>query len=136
MVICLLIVVALMVMPRFTGIIESVKLKADARQIAWFLKNLRYQAITEGKDKTIYFYNFDTIYKSGGKVYRLSPGISYERVTFNNIGITGTRGCRFNSSGTPTQGGTVGLENQQGDKIYVIVSTVAGRIRISDTPPP
>ncbi|MDD2586371.1 MAG: hypothetical protein PHR65_09275 [Syntrophomonadaceae bacterium] len=137
MVTSLLLIAALIVMPRFTGIMESVKLKSDARQIAWVLKKARYNAIAGNEGRIIFFYEYDTLYKMDkGSIYRLSPGIRYERVTFNYIGDTCCRGCSFNSSGIPGGGGTVALKNKNGDKIYVIVSAVAGRIRISDIPPP
>lgn len=41
----------------------------------------------------------------------------------------------FYSSGSPSQGGTVTITDDKGSLIYVIVSPVTGRTRLSDKPP-
>lgn len=42
---------------------------------------------------------------------------------------------RFNQYGRPNRGGTVTVKNEKGEKLYVIVAAVTGRVRVSEYPP-
>ncbi|MGE5396656.1 MAG: hypothetical protein ACM3MK_03850, partial [Chitinophagales bacterium] len=49
--------------------------------------------------------------------------------------IVGRSACCFVCTGAPTQGGTVVLENQLGNRLYIPVTPCLGSIRISHVPP-
>lgn len=122
--------------PEFSTIIHKQRLQSDAQRMSGVLRMARQEAITSGQTQVIYFFTSDTKYKvKNGSTYQLSPGISY-------LGLTtfdkhdNKAACIFSPSGVPSHAGTVTLENQKGERRYIIVSVAAGRIRVSDEPPP
>ncbi|MEN6347973.1 MAG: GspH/FimT family pseudopilin [Syntrophomonas sp.] len=136
-VIGLLSIVILMAAPRFNHVLSCTRLKADAREMAWVLKTVRQESIISGQQKTVCFYPQSTKYAiRGGDTYWFSPGISYAgSTTFAVKQPEDKPACIFTPSGVPSAAGTVILKNQQGDKLYVIVSVAAGRVRVSSQPP-
>jgi Tfp pilus assembly protein FimT len=124
----------LLVTPKFSKILESARLNADARKMASVLKLARQEAITTGKPRTVEFYIQNAKYKIVGSTsFFLSPGINFVGTTtfpFKDYKST----CGFSPSGAPSSGGTVTLQNSD-KKLYVIVNPIAGRIRVSESPP-
>jgi Tfp pilus assembly protein FimT len=113
----------------------SVQLQADARQMASLLRMARQQAMTSGQPTTVVFYPSSAKYKLMGSAYHyLRPGIRYVGNTTFTVKSGGQPVCGFYPSGAPSSGGTVTLGNSS-ERRYVIVNPVAGRIRVSDSPP-
>ncbi len=121
--------------PSFSGILKSAQLNADARKMASVLKLARQEAISTGQPRTVVFYPGNQKYKiNGGASYSLSQGVNFIGTTSFPKGGSGLPVCGFSPSGAPSSGGTVTLGNNM-KKLYLIVNPVAGRIRISTTPP-
>jgi len=131
---CLLGIMTAIVLPSFSNPLDSVKLKSDARQLAWVLRSSRQDAINTGVGKTVKFYTRDTKNQMytvvGGKTYRLTQGIYFDGHTNFPIGYDKyTRNCICYPSGK-CSGGTATLSNGR-DNLYVIVNPISGRVRIS-----
>lgn len=112
------------------------KLETTARALADDLRLIRQAAITGGEFCRIDFYRASQKYElrlPGEKrtVY-LPKGIDYGGVpTFQGEPPS----AHFNMLGHPGGGGTTSFKTQKGDKLYVIVTPVTGRVRISQEPP-
>jgi Tfp pilus assembly protein FimT len=121
--------------PQFSKILASVRLNADARKMASVLKVVRQEAISSGQPRTVVFYTKNAKYKIVGQAsYFLSPGIDFVGTTNFTMRVSELPACGFLPSGAPSSGGTVTLGNSNSRR-YVIVNPVAGRIRISESPP-
>ena len=134
MVLALLTVAALLAIPRFDGVMQRLKVDADARQLAFVLRNARQEAISAGTAQVVYFYTEDTKYKwKSHATYYLSPGVRFLTTTSFGL-IDNKKACCFTPSGAPARGGTVVIGCGSYAK-YIIVNPVAGRVRIDDQPP-
>jgi general secretion pathway protein H len=123
------------IVPSFSGVLASFKVNADTRKMASVLKLARQEAIMTGQPRTVVFYPGIQKYKINGEsTYLLSPGVNFIGTTTFPKGGNGLPSCGFSPSGAPSSGGTVTLGNGS-EKLYLIVNPVAGRIRISKTPP-
>ncbi len=121
--------------PELNHIAQKHWLDSTAKKMAWVLRVSQQEAINSGQAQVIYFYTNDTKYKvKNGATYRMNPGISYLGLT-TFAKLDNKAACVFLPSGVPSHAGTVTLENQKGEKRYIIVSVAAGRIRVSDQPP-
>lgn len=122
--------------PSLAKEIEKRKLEVEARLIASELRLARQEAIFNEKPQRILFYLFNNSYRiQGGPMVKLSAGNRFEGNTTFTTKHYGIPYCEFLPSGAPASGGTVFLQNENNDKIYIIVNPVAGRVRISDKPP-
>lgn len=133
----LLALAALMVVPRLEPVLDRIRLQSDAREMAAVLRTVRQDAIITGKPATVCFYPFASLYRiSGGETLRLRPGVKMLGSTFGKAYPGGPQACTFYPNGAPEpQAGTVILQNNRGEKQYIIVNPVVGRVRISDEPP-
>jgi len=135
----LIIVALLIATPNLGGLLERVKLDADARQLAWIFRHARQDAVIKGKPQTIYIYMDSEEYRwySDGKFrkYHTSEGIDIVTANYASFTPGGPPACSFNTTGIPGHAGTTVLRNQRGDTRYIIVSAVQGRVRVSRTPP-
>ena len=124
-----------MATPIFARTQASVQLQTDARKMASLLRMARQQAMTSGQPKTVVFYPANGKYKVNGSAsYYLQPGISFIGATTFTTKPGGQPICGFSPTGAPGSGGTVTLGNGL-ERRYVIVNPVAGRVRISESPP-
>ncbi|NMB42034.1 MAG: prepilin-type N-terminal cleavage/methylation domain-containing protein [Firmicutes bacterium] len=112
------------------------KLETAAQDLAGDLRLIRQAAITTGKSCEIAFFVYTNSYRrelpdKTSQIY-LPEGIVYK-------GDTSFKGdppfVHFNLMGRPSSGGTVILKSPTGEKRYIIVTPVTGRIRISKTQP-
>lgn len=124
-------------MPRLDQLLTQKALEKDARQMAWTLRTARQTAISSGAPQMVIFRPSTDRYRYQGKTTSLSQGIHYMgNTTFHNDYETHIISCQFNSSGLPLpRGGTATLQDDHGHKLYVIVNSVEGRVRVSDQPP-
>lgn len=112
------------------------KLEAAARAIAGDLRMVRQEAITSGEVSKIVFFVYMDSYQirteGGNSMVGLPEGVYFE-------GFTTFGGdppyVHFNMLGRPSGGGTVILRSGDGEKNYVIVTPVTGRVRVSRDPP-
>ena len=124
-----------MTTPLFAKALASVRLQTDARQMASVLRLARQEAISSGQGKMVEFYPNNGKYKIVGQAsYALNHGIAFVGNTTFTMRIDELPACGFSPSGAPSSGGTITLGNSD-NRLYVIVNPVAGRIRISATPP-
>ncbi len=115
------------------------KLEAAAHNLRSDLRLLRQEAITSGEECLVKFLikteRYQLLLPENRQLFiNLPEGIYFEGLTtfggnppvaaFNNLGHP----CR-------SGGGTVVLKSEKGDKLYVIVLPVTGRVRVSRNPP-
>jgi Tfp pilus assembly protein FimT len=140
--------VALLTFPRLQTASYEMALRHDAAILARELRLTRQTAITSGQECDVAFIAstaqvISTSYRirANGKnrMVQLSHGVTMvgssfarDRVYPNDDRRTA---CCFLPSGTPTQGGTVNLQNVAGKHLYIAVTPVTARIRVSTTDP-
>lgn len=131
----IMVLVSAIAYPSLAGTLDDTKLNTDARQMADVLRMARQQAITSGQTTTVVFYPANAKYKINGQSYvYLKSGIRFVGLTSFTTRFNGLPACSFSPTGAPGSGGTVTLTNGN-NLIYIIVNPVAGRVRVSDTPP-
>lgn len=131
----IIVMAAAIAVPALAKPLETVKLRTDARLMASMLRLAREQSIASGQPRTVIFYPGNAKYKISGQTYHLlNPGINFVGTTTFTTRVGGLPACSFSPSGAPSSGGTITLANSN-SRIYVIVNAVAGRVRISDSPP-
>ncbi|HBY56435.1 MAG TPA: hypothetical protein DEG96_01000 [Candidatus Atribacteria bacterium] len=123
------------------NLIQWNKLNTAAALLSSELKNTQSRAFYEGVYYKIEFYttfNWPTspnkykIFK--GSESELYKEIKLEGVELFKTNFTDNR-VRFKPSGVPSQGGTVTLKNKKEKVLYVIMTPVTARVRISPDPP-
>ena len=136
-VISLLGILALIVFPAAGMGKDYYLLETTARSLAVNMRLAQSHAVTTNQATFLVFYRFSNRYYvelSGKKEWINIPEEIYIcAINFPKAG--GWETLRFNSLGTPNRGGHIGLENRRGDKLYVIITPVTGRVRISKSPP-
>lgn len=116
--------------------LERWRLETAAHELAGNLRSARQDAISSGQfSRVVFFVNVDCY------SLRLSDGVSCVRLPegINYKGTTSFSGnppdVIFNYMGRPSGGGTVTLQSKTGEKRYIIMTPVTGRVRISRNPP-
>ena len=136
-VLTLLGILALAAVPRFNAAADYIELRKDAGEIARQLRLARHRAIATMQANQVRFYpdlQRYRVYQPVQKTYSLSSGVRFVYVSFPKD-ARGWIICQFSPLGVPTAGGTAALENRRGQRLYVVVNPVTGRVRISPTPP-
>lgn len=134
-VMAIILVAAAISMPSLERPLDDARLYTDARQMANVLRSAREQAIGSMEATTVIFYPASARYKVMGKTSStLQSGVQFVGGTTFTTRFGSMPTCVFAPTGAPGSGGTVTLTN--GHKLmYVIVNPVAGRVRLSETPP-
>lgn len=121
-----------------SGLIQWNKLNTAAAILSSELKNTQSKAFYEGVYYKIEFYaTFDCPTLNKYKIFKESElyrEIKLEGVELFKTNFTNDR-VRFYPNGVPSMGGTVTLKNKRGKVLYVIMTPVTARVRISPTPP-
>ncbi|MGI6487884.1 MAG: prepilin-type N-terminal cleavage/methylation domain-containing protein [Syntrophomonadaceae bacterium] len=136
-VLAILSIITAIVLPQVNTVLNYLQLRKDAVEIAREIRVARHQAIALGRGVKVRFYphhGYYRVYEPEARKCNLGSGISYEYVSFPPD-VRQWVFCEFDSLGTPTAGGTVALRNAQGQRLYVIVNPVVGRVRVSSNPP-
>lgn len=120
--------------PSIQAVLKDHHLYSSARQVAWTLRAARQEAIYQGRDVNVRFYVSNDTYLWNDSRFHLLGSTEFEGVPNFPTEIGRVPACIFQASGRPRTGGTVVLEGDH-QRLYVIVSSVAGRIRISPSPP-
>jgi Tfp pilus assembly protein FimT len=119
-------------------LIQWNKLNTAAALLSSELKNTQSRAFYEGIYYKIEFYaTFDCPTLNKYKIFKgseLYKEIKLEGVELFKTNFTNNK-VFFYPSGVPGQGGTVTLKNKRGKVIYVIMTPVTARVRVSPEPP-
>lgn len=138
-VIMLLGMIVLIATPAVADLGRKRNLELAARSMAMDMRKTQQKAITCGWSQLIEMRESrdDYVLKDGKTSERLRvylpEGVSYRSNNFPKVG--GYNLLKFYRSGAPNSGGTVGLTNEAGDVLYVIVTPATGRVRISEEQP-
>ena len=114
-------------------LIQWSKLNTAAALLSSELKNAQSRAFYEGVYYKIDFWvplNRYRIYKQT----ELYKDIQLEDIDLFNANFTNNK-VYFYPNGVPSMGGTVTLKNKKGKILYVIMTPVTARVRISPNPP-
>ena len=112
---------------------ENMDLNRAAHQLEAILKNCQSKAMYTGSDYKIDFqlpinrYIIKCDYEVEKTVWLGNIKLHYTNFDHNQVG--------FNKRGIPSMGGTVTLKTKNGKTLYVIMTPVTARTRISNTPP-
>lgn len=125
------------VMPRMLPVLDKIRLQSDARDVAQALRLARQQAISTGKPAAFYIYPYASLYRvQNANSLHFREGIKCIDTSFAPAYSGGPPACTFHPNGAPLpRAGTVVLANQRGEKTYIIVNPVVGRVRVSNNPP-
>jgi len=119
-------------------LIQWNKLNTAAALLSSELKNTQSRAFYEGIYYKIEFYaTFDCPTLNKYKIFKgseLYKEIQLEGVELFKTNFTNNK-VFFYPNGDPGQGGTVTLKNKRGKVLYVIMTPVTARVRISPNPP-
>ena len=129
-------IIALLLGISINGLINLIqwsKLNRAAALLGSQLKNVQSQAFYEGIYYKIDFWESLDRYRIY-KQTELAEEIILKDIELFNTNFTDDN-VYFYPSGVPGQGGTVTLKNSQGKILYVIMTPVTARIRISAEPP-
>lgn len=122
--------------PVFSGI-SAFSQRAAAREMAAWLREARHAAISTGRTTEITFYLLSGRYRLDlpqGRVWvRLPQGVTIAGTNFPEDNSRPTLTFRF--TGAPNRGGHVMLRDADGKYLYVIVTPVTGRVRLSTVRP-
>jgi len=120
------------------NLIQWSKLNRAAAILSSELKNTQSRAFYEGVYYKIEFYatfNCPTLNKY--KIFKESE--LYKEVKLEGVELFKTNFTNnkvfFYPNGVPGQGGTVTLKNKRGKVLYVIMTPVTARVRVSPEPP-
>jgi prepilin-type N-terminal cleavage/methylation domain-containing protein len=127
-------IVAALLWPRVASL-SRWKLESAARSLAGDLRLVRQEAITTGKASKVEIFIYPNRYRvrlSGeDRWVDLPEGVFFDGVTFGG----NPPYVHFNMLGHPSSGGTIILKSSRGEKRYVILTPVTGRVRVSRNPP-
>ena len=119
------------------NLIQWNKLNVAAALLSSELKNTQSMAFYEGIYYKIDFWeSLDRyrIYKQKEVYYEVYKDIQLEDIDLFNTNYTDDK-VYFYLNGVPSMGGTVTLKNKIGKVLYVIMTPVTARVRVSPEPP-
>ena len=115
------------------NLIQWSKLNRAAAILSAELKNTQSRAFYEGVWYKIEFQPTYERYKIF-KETELERKVQLENIDLFHTNFTDNR-VRFLPNGSPSMGGTVTLKNKRGEILYIIMTPVTARVRISPDPP-
>jgi len=117
------------------NLIQWSKLNTAAALLSSELKNIHSRAFYEGVYYKLQFW--PTLDRYRYRIYRqteLIQDIILADIDLFNTNFTDNN-LYFYPSGVPSMGGTVTLKNKRGKVLYVIMTPVTARVRVSPNPP-
>lgn len=135
-VLALISLLSLAVFPALGRQREERLLKATAETIAMHMRLAQGHAVANNATGRLVFYEFSDIYyldTSSRQWVYLPEELSFVAINFPLV--YNRRELSFNPLGVPNQGGHLVLGDAGGSRIYVIITPVTGRVRISRSPP-
>lgn len=129
-------VLAVMVFPMYRSASDRLGLHRDADILAAELRQARQTAITTGQKCEIIFVTDSSSYwvkePLRSREIKMGAGTRVIKSTFPILSAGKTH-CSFSEFGAPAGGGTVYLENDNGSHIYIPVTPVTGRVRVTES---
>lgn len=113
---------------------QNYDLNIVAHQIEATLKDCQAQAFYGGTWYKVYFWpsiNRYRVYRGADEVVK---DVQLDNIKLDDTNFTDHR-LEFYPTGVPSMGGTVTLKNKNGKYLYVIMTPVTARTRVSATPP-
>jgi prepilin-type N-terminal cleavage/methylation domain-containing protein len=129
-------IIAILTIVSFKGLFtikQNMDLNRAAHQLEAILKNCQSKAMYTGSYYKIEFHQNLNRYRIF-KDFVADRTIQLENIIIHNVNFTDNK-VGFNKNGSPSMGGTVTLKTKNGKKLYVIMTPVTARTRISTTPP-
>lgn len=129
-------IISILLVVSFKGLLnakQNMDLNRAAHQLEATLKNCQSKAMYTGSYYKIEFHQNLNRYRIF-KDFVADRTIQLENVIIHNVNFTDNE-VGFNKKGSPTMGGTITLKNKNSKKLYVIMTPVTARTRISNTPP-
>ena len=129
-------IISILLITSFRGIIiakENLDLNRSAHQLEAILKDCQASAMYTGSYYWVKFQPAINRYQ----VFReneLINSVMLDNIIIHNVNFTDNE-VYFYKTGTPSMGGTVTLKTKNGRKLYVIMTPVTARTRISTKPP-
>jgi type II secretory pathway pseudopilin PulG len=129
-------IISVLLVVSFNGLFiikENMDLNRTAHQLEATLKYCQAKAMYTGSYYKVDFqppvnrYVIYRDYEVEETIWLDNTNLHYTNFDHNKVG--------FNKSGTPSMGGTVRLKTKHGKALYVIMTPVTARTRISTTPP-
>jgi len=114
-------------------LIQWNKLNTTSALLSSELKNTQSRAFYEGVYYKLQFLPSLDKYRIY-KQTELIDDIILNDINLFNTNFTNDR-VNFNPNGSPSMGGTVTLKNRRGKVLYVIMTPVTARVRVSQNPP-
>lgn len=112
-------------------------LRTAAHELAARVREARQTAMACGEDCFVMFYEFSGRYRmilpDGNEWVQLPSDVSFGGTNFALY--AGRPTVYFRYTGAPNRGGHIVLRDAAGERLYVIVTPVTGRVRVSKTPP-
>ena len=137
LVLALLSLITLAVFPALGRQREERLLISTGETAAMHMRLAQGHAVATNSTARLVFYQFSGIYYvelSGQREWVFLPeGVSIVAINFPLV--YNRRELSFNPLGVPNQGGHLGLKDEKGNRFYVIITPVTGRVRVSRTPP-
>lgn len=126
-------ILATFAIPKFESTVDNFKLSIACEQIAKHILLARERAVSESKTIRIVFDldskdSYQVLNSIHGIKYTLPSGITFCYTNFPSNTV------EFYPSGVPSQGGTIAIKGKS-KTLYIIVTPVTARVRISDSPP-
>jgi len=116
-----------------SDLIQWSKLNSAAAKLSADLKNSQSQAFYEGVYYKLQFWPSLDRYRIY-KQTELINDIILEDIDLFNTNFTDNN-LYFYPNGVPSMGGTITLKNKRGKTLYVIMTPVTARVRVSPNPP-
>ncbi len=113
---------------------QNCDLNIAANQIEATLKDCQASALYSGNWYKVYFWpsiNRYRVYRGADEVVK---DVQLENINLHYTNFSDNR-VEFYHTGVPSMGGTVTLKNKNGKTLYVIMTPVTARTRISTEPP-
>lgn len=129
-------IVSTLLVLSFRGLLiakENLDLNMAAQQLAATLKECQSCAMFTGSDYKVEFYPPINRYRVFCD-YDVIKDVQLENIILHYTNFTSGR-VRFYRMGTPSMGGTITLKTKYNKTLYVIMTPVTARVRISSSPP-
>lgn len=126
--------------PSFDGFMNKIALEQATFQMVGNIRDIKQKSIANNGTSLplIVFVPNENYYNIYINSLKLDKKIDFNELYKNRVKILGYNGklntINFNYLGTPVNCGTVILQNKNGEILYVIVSAIMGRVRVSKYP--
>lgn len=129
-------IISFLLIVSFSGFMiakQNLELSSAAHQLDATIKDCQACALYSGNYYKIDFYPSLSRYRVFEES-KIVKDVQLENIKLHSTNFTNHK-VYFYKNGTPSMGGTVTLKTKYGKTLYVIMTPVTARVRISDKPP-